>query len=377
MKNNLLIVVSIAIALIGCGPNNGPIVPSNQGNDSLPMDSIVMPFEIWLDTTYANVVATNPATITLVGTYKYNGFSHFYDDLLTITFVSGNHFEGRTISNVFSGEYVISGNDVLITHVRCSQFGEKASEANMLHSFVVCGFTATETADGITFSKDGNQLEFINTENEEQYPTEYSYYSNNYWGENEDEFMLLTATILPGYIGLSTTSHQVLMTILDTGVSNYFNNYGIVVDDQKRYSSGHVQYSTWFVIPVLAVNTIEETFSLIRNFPTDNAIASSAACFIHQDRQGIYDTFTNEIVIVCYNGTDSEELVEFLATNGISKSRYQIRQHGTLPDGKNCMYITFDNIDTGIEISTISSIISNWGNIESSEMNLYGNDYLW
>lgn len=365
-----------AIALIGCGPNNGPIVPGDNNNDSLPNDSVVYASEIWLDTTYDNVVATNPATIALEGTYKYNGFSHFYDDLLTITFTGGNHFEGRTISNVFSGEYLISGNDILITHVRCSQFGEKAAEANTLHSFVVEGFTATETTDGITLSKNGKSLEFINIENEEQYPTEYSYYSNNEYSNNE-EFKLLTATILPGYIGLSTTSYQVTLTIQDTGVNNYFNKYGIVVDDQKNYGYGSVQYSTWFVLPVLGVNTIEETLNLVRNFPTDNTINSAAACFVHQNRDGIFDTFTNEIVIISNQGTDKDDIIEFLDINGIPQNCYKIRQPIDFPTGETGIYITFDNIDTGIETLTVSSIVNNWDNIKNSEINLYGELFLW
>lgn len=380
MKKTFLMLSLIAMALIGCGPINGPINP-NENNDTIPTDSVVVPFEIWLDTTYDNVTATNPAAITLDGTYKYNGFSHFYDNLLSITFKGGNHFEGRTISNVFSGEYVISGNDVLITHIRCSQFGEKATEANVLHSFVVGGFTATATADGIILSNGGKQLEFINIENEEQYPAEYSYYSYNYWGE--DKFQLLTGTITPGYIGVRAASHLDIIAMEDTSttISNYFGKYGIVVDTQKKYDWGHVQYSTWVVLPVLGVNTIEETFNLVRNFPTDNSILSAVVCFVHPSRQHTLDAFTNEITFDSKKGVGMDEIIEFLDINGIQRESYDIHkidnslsEHLGYGDSG---YLTFKNIDTGVELISVASILSNWNKIEDAEMNLCGRDYLW
>lgn len=370
MKNNLLIVVSIAIALIGCGPNNGPIVPSNQGNDSLPMDSIVMPFEIWLDTTYANVVATNPATITLVGTYKYNGFSHFYDDLLTITFVSGNHFEGRTISNVFSGEYVISGNDVLITHVRCSQFREKVSEANTLHSFVVGGFTATETADGITLSKDGYHLEFINTENEEQYPAEYSYYSNNSWS-GDYEFDCLTVTMLPNYIGVNTTRSGIL-EMQNVGLNNFFDKYGISVDSHAECLIGYTEYSMWVLLPILGLSVIEDNFELARNFPTNDTIQFVVGCFAYGNKPY---PFSDEIVLITKPGVTVEDIKDLLTVNGIQESTYSL--HSSDWYGGVACNIRLNNVETGTEIIPVISILSNYDNVKEASLNHFGNTQVW
>ncbi|MDO4191057.1 MAG: hypothetical protein Q4D14_05165, partial [Bacteroidales bacterium] len=175
-----------ALFLFSCQTPN-PITPPppDNGPDTTNVDTTTNEvIRIEIDTIFTGVTATEPAAITLDGVYRWADYNIFYLDFLKIEFSNG-HLEGRSISNVFSIDYIISGNEVLITHLKATLFQEYANKAKELISIITGNFHVEKNGTLLTLSRDGYSIKFKPEDEFPSYPNEFrdmiadtSYYTN-------------------------------------------------------------------------------------------------------------------------------------------------------------------------------------------------------